>query len=473
MAFYYVKNGGTATGDGGRYASQQTTSPWATEFPTTAEYYDGVENALAATTAPANGDFIIFSDLHSKTSTTARAVTTSTSGTGWLTLVSVDDAAITTVKAGATEIMSGTSADWTVTGRASHWGLTITGNDNIVAGVDSHANFHNCALTVTGSGDLIGAGSDGATMSFYDTTVTYDNTGGIGIVNNGCRINMVGGSVGAAGHTNFTEGGYVNGGGSLRLTGVDLTNISAASSHIVATAGGSPTGDDAIDVILEGCRISSSLADWVEEGFSAPNHEFVAVRCGKTSAAAEHQYYKKTWSGEAEDATNIIRNETVAFEDSGTKISIKVTTTSTASKEYPFVFDLPARWSALSAASTDTVRAYFAISNATTLHDDDVWMEVLYPDGTNKHLFNGLSNCPGETGTFVCDPLNTSTTAHTDDSAGSDWRDGGSALTAHNEYRMDVDTSGDPGADSVPIIRVHVSIPSVIIYFDPTVDLVA
>ena len=47
MAYYYVKNGGTATGDAGRYATQQTGS-----FATlgTANYYNDIITAIAATT---------------------------------------------------------------------------------------------------------------------------------------------------------------------------------------------------------------------------------------------------------------------------------------------------------------------------------------------------------------------------------------------------------------------------------------
>ena len=50
MAYYYVKNGGTATGDAGRYATQQTGS-----FATlgAANYYNNIEAAILATTPPA------------------------------------------------------------------------------------------------------------------------------------------------------------------------------------------------------------------------------------------------------------------------------------------------------------------------------------------------------------------------------------------------------------------------------------
>ena len=59
MAYYYVRddggsNVGTATGDGGRYASEQTSWPGATSG-----YYPNIEDANNATTPPAAGDYII------------------------------------------------------------------------------------------------------------------------------------------------------------------------------------------------------------------------------------------------------------------------------------------------------------------------------------------------------------------------------------------------------------------------------
>ena len=61
MAYYYVKSGGTATGDDGRYASQQTGSFAALGA---SGYYDNISAAIVATTPPILGDFINPSDLH-------------------------------------------------------------------------------------------------------------------------------------------------------------------------------------------------------------------------------------------------------------------------------------------------------------------------------------------------------------------------------------------------------------------------
>ena len=72
MAYYYVKNGGTATGDAGRYASQQTGSFAALGV---GGYYPDLAAAIAATTSPVADDFILVSDLHSSAISTNRTIT--------------------------------------------------------------------------------------------------------------------------------------------------------------------------------------------------------------------------------------------------------------------------------------------------------------------------------------------------------------------------------------------------------------
>ena len=91
---------------------------------------------------------------------------------------------------------------------------------------------------------------------------------------------------------------------------------------------------------------------------------------------------------------------------------------------------------------------------------------MLYPDGTNKNVWNSASNRNSD--------ILASGTTHTDDSGSSDWEDNGVDLTSWNEYRMDVSTTGDAGAACVPIIRIYVAIDTSTdyIYVDGTIDAV-
>ena len=111
------------------------------------------------------------------------------------------------------------------------------------------------------------------------------------------------------------------------------------------------------------------------------------------------------------------------------------------------------KWSVLSGASTDTLRFY--ITSNTALTDKDIYIEINYPDGTNKQTPNFLSSAPTTVGGTL-DLMATGTTLTTDGS--STWT---GALS--NLYQIDLDTSVDIGSDTYPIIKVYVTIPSVTI----------
>ena len=90
-----------------------------------------------------------------------------------------------------------------------------------------------------------------------------------------------------------------------------------------------------------------------------------------------------------------------------------------------------------------------------------------YPDGTNNHISNRVTT--RNTDRLA---LASAGTPLTTDS-GSTWKDGGSDLVGYNEYYIDIDTSGDVGADAVVMPRIYVAIPDTVIYFDPILDSVA
>jgi hypothetical protein len=273
-------------------------------------------------------------------------------------------------------------------------------------------------------------------------------------------IRVIGGSV-----TTTTAGLDDLARGSSPMTlfaGVDLTSVTG----FILGVTGQFFSDDGFEFVLDRCTLDGSVG-FTEESFTKQGHVFKATNCSSSSSAAEYQFFTDSYTGQIEDQDDagIHRNESTAFADSAEKVSFKATTNTITSLATPLVFDLPARFMALSSASTDTARIYFAVANTVTLTDTNCWAELIYPDGTSKNVYNLLSN-------RNADILATGTT-HTDDSASSTWKNGVSDLTAHNEYRMDLDTSGDIGADGVPTVRIYLAEPSVTVYFDTTVDVVA
>ena len=147
-------------------------------------------------------------------------------------------------------------------------------------------------------------------------------------------------------------------------------------------------------------------------------------------------------------------------EAADTYLSFKITTNANTTIETPFYFDLPTQWSELSAATTDNIRIHLACADILT--DADVWVEVLYSDGTTKVQYNRAVS-------VAQDPMRTGTTLTTDST--STWSSG----SVTNKYQIDVDTSGDVGSDCAPIVRVYINSDpaSSTIYFDSEYELVA
>lgn len=450
MSFYYVKNGGTATGDAGRYASQQSGSFAALGA---SGYYNDISDAINATTSPIAADFINFSDLHVISGTDNPAYVGLDGSTYYI--VCVDDANIdaarTSGNRGSEQNTGQTDITFT---NAFASGLHVISADNITF-VGSNV-VYDCELEVTGGNDIaVSPSGDGANVKLIGVTINCSSVGTTNLrpmtCSGGGTINMVGGAVitASAGLQTLTHESFVNGGGAITLKGVDLT---AVTGTLIANVGSSNLNDDTIDVRMDMCKIASGVA-FTNETFKSHSNRALFTRCSDSSASAEHQYHLHAFGGDVDDDSTIRRAEDPAFEDSGVTISYKIVTNSDASIGSPLWFDFPnPRWAALSSAGADTLRLH--IASTATLTDVDFRVELIYPDGTNRQTPNFFSTGPSTVG-GVTDLMAAGTELTTD--SGSDWRDGASALTGHNEYILDIDTSGDVGADTVPVVRVYIT----------------
>lgn len=454
MAFYYVKSGGTATGDGGRYGTQQT-GTFAGLGGT--GYYDSIAGAFGATTAPAAGDSIFVSDSHAFTAAASQTYSGSTSGVN-INIVCVEDGDIEVSSTGGSEdVSSSATADININGRFFIHGLSIKAGDDISLGADSQVICNECDFILDGSFDRLRVAAAGCYLCMNNSTLTFNNAQCAILCTAGNRFDWFGGSLNGSGTVDNLFDASIS--MMSNIQGVDLSKLTGTLSR---NAGGSSTSDDSIIINLDGCRVAAGLA-LNNETFQKNYQRITLTRSSDSSSAAEYQYEVSAKQGTIEDATNIFRDESEPYTDSNTKVSYRVDTDGTfCSKFDPLYFDMTVRWSALSAASTDTLRLYLA--STTALTDTDVWVDVIYPDGVNKQTFNLAHSRNAD--------ILASGTALTTDSS-STWKDGASDLTGHNEYQIDIDTSGDPGADSVPIVRVYVGIPSVTIYFDSQFDTVA
>ena len=456
MAYYYVKNGGTATGDAGRYASQQTGSFAALGV---AGYYNDIQDAIDnSTTSPVSGDFINVSDLHSFTSGTNILFTGVNSIPFFI--VTVDDANMDLARTSgnrASEV-TGSAADATFNDITMSGVELTVGDDTFYQG---KIILLDCKVSVSGGFDSpLTINSDGASANLINTELAMNTSGNVVVVNNSGLITMTGGAItSTATITNLTTQGFTNGGGSIYFGGVDLSSVVGT---VIANVGADEVTDDLIDVNFDMCKIASGVA-FTNETFKSYNQRALFTRCSDSSAAVEYQYHLHAFGGDVDDDSAIYRNEDPAFEDSGQKISYKIVTNSDASLGSPLWLDFPNnRWAALSAGASDTLRIYLTSNDVLT--DKDIYIEVSYPDGTNKQTPNFISSAPTTVGGTL-DLMATGTTLTTD---GTSTYTGG--LT--NKYQIDVDTSGDVGADTVPIVKVYITKPSTTIQISSIFELV-
>lgn len=445
MAYYYVKNGGTATGDTGRYASQQTGSFAALGA---ANYYNDIAGAIAATTSPASGDFVIVSDL--SVNTTGLSLTGIASNPFFV--VSVDDANVNQARTNGNraELNGGTNADIILTNQFVSGLFLNVGDDIIISG---GTKIIDCEMRAFDASDrILSALSDGNSIIIESTILSMDHitvtaaiAGGSSVIANNITLQTTTGGV-----TNFFSGGFDNGGGYVDIRNSDLSAITGTLFHNI---GADVAVDDKINITLDMCKIAVGVA-FANETFKSHNQRLLATRCSSSSAAAEYQYYLHAFAGNVDDDSAIYRNEDEAFTESNQKISYKIVTNTDATLGSPLWLDFPVnRYSRLSNTATDTLRFY--LTSNETLTNKDIYIEVGYPDGTNKQTANFASSAPQTVGSSI-DLMATGTTLTTDTT--STWT-GGLA----NKYQIDVSTASDVGADCQPIVKVYVTKPSITI----------
>lgn len=445
MAYFYVKNSlGTRTSGGG--LTKQTGSFTALGA---ANVYAKITDAI--TDGATSGDYICVSDAHSVSNATGYIYLGPTSG-DLLYYVSVADANCDTfAKASAVQEEATSSGSLAFRGRINCSGMYFKSSSQINMAINNTMLvFDRCDIELAGAGDYIFFYGDGCACYSYDSTWIGAAGSNFGI-SGGSVFEMIGGSfTGWTDLFNYTTGG--NGGATGRFYGVDLSSI---TGYLVEDGGSNPLLTDTTNITFSGCKLNASLTGFWNETKANLNQRITVANCSSSSSAAEYQYHQGGYGGAVDDETSIYRDASTAFPGTQ-KISLKCVTNTNATKAAPFWFDCPTRYAELSSTSTDLLSIY--ILSSATLYDSDVWAEVIYPDGTNKQTPNFISTRHADVMDTNGTELGTNTEAWT-------------GRTAENRYQIDIDTSADAGADSVPIIRLYVAKASATIYFCPTVGL--
>ncbi len=441
MADYIVKDDGTATGDAGRYATPQTGSFAVLGI---ANYYATGTDAEAATTTPVAGDRVLFSDLHSFSTSS-----TQTLGIAGVQYICVDDANMENSRTSGNRSLlttTGTSADITLSN--SSWsGMGFSTGDNIAASGTEGCVFRDCSFTMRGADDALQVNLDGANATLVNCDINLDTATSRVTISNGGSLIIIGGTVNAQPTGYFLSVGFGGGGGTVLCRGMDMSTVGGV---LLNGVGSSASVDDMINIKFDMCKLAAGVA-FTNETFKSYNHRALFTRCSDSSAAAEYQYHLHVFGGDVDDDSAIFRNEDPAFEDSGQKVSYKIVTNSDASLGSPLWFDFPiTTWAELSTA-TNTIRLH--ITSNTVLNNKMLYIEVSYPDATNKQTPTFLSSAPLTVGGTL-DLMAAGTTLTTDGS--STWT---GALS--NLYQIDLQLAS--GADTVPIVKVYCTEPSITI----------
>ena len=456
--WFYVKSGGLlGVDDDTPYTSQQTDS-FATL--TTANYYGNLFDAINAgvkTNPATHGDFICVSDAHDYDygSTNAYYACCDSTGKG-ATVISVSDTSPDTYSKGAKERTNNVynmGSNGTLTFIGIQW---ITGNDYSVSGEEDQF-FYDCTFTVGAGTDNPFTGGDchvllvGCTFEI-NTTGTTCNVGsfGSGVIH---LVDCVWTTDSAYADTVFIGGAadYSR----VICEGCDFSALSSTSLVDAANADATNNRGDSWEFYR--CKLPSTFTSFWSAAPVNRGHYVLAVNSAASSTAAEYQYFFENGLGYVEEETGIYRANSGGFV-SGQQISLKMVSYANVSPARLFMFDLPSRYAVLSNAASDTLSLYFIC--ADTLTDADIFVDVVYADGTNKHTPNYLPSVanqffPPEYRTGGALTTNTET-----------WE----GRTTQNRYQIDINTSST-GSDCIPSLRVYVTRPNTTIYICPTIGL--
>jgi len=458
MAFFYIKHDGTATGDGGRYATQQTVSFGALG---TAGYYSSLEAAVSVpTTGYVPGDDFCFSHLHNNTYTPAGNITVSGGvQTGaFVGLYSVDDNAADQYKPGAREDITTTIFDFEFQNNVDVRGMQLVGDDSTVdtVGQATIVYLQDCSVvTGTTNADVcITQSGDGSKVRMVNVNLAAAssiNNNNLIQVANGGTVEWLGGEVVGNPSNIITNTSFGAGGGTVILDGISMA--SCTGTGLVATTAG---GEDTVNVNFKGCRWHPDFTPF--EAMDAEQHQVAIYNCDDTTSGKLHRFEYRNGMGVAINNDSVYVTDSPAMFGGSDKFSIQISTDADTNSARPFAFKLPAQYVDLASTTTDKL-TFNLIADNQTLTDADIAVFLDYPDGTTAIQRNWVTNVARFSTIFSgIDPYATGSTLASSTLDGTAWT-GTGGLTAPKYYKMELDTSGDAGQKTVvhPRIEVYTS----------------
>jgi hypothetical protein len=412
-------------------------------------YYDSLDDALSASPAPAAGDILCFSHLHSN----AEGATTTHTLPAGVILRSVDDSNADQVLAGARESVStgnlvfniGTSGGFVVCeemdfGAEDDLNFSTLGAHYVFVG-GRVANGESGVFT---GDNIVISGDNGVFVEFRGVEVdSSDVADSVPIlIRAGAKFSMVGGSF----TLNTNKPGYLfkaggSGGGVAEAIGVDLSNM-ASSFNIIDT--NSASADDINDILLRNCRMPASWT--MGEAPQSPGTIIRVENCDDGSNRSINAYRDSIGTA----ITNNSVYDGAADQVESQNASMEIITTADAQQLRPLRFKLGSVRADFSTAKTVTVQvAQDSIGSGTgsRCQNDEMWIEVHVPNSGNPGI------------TIESGGLAKSTdTPTTNDSSSNTWT-GPSMTTEVNEELSLTTTAG--GGTGWADVYVCVAVPSI------------
>ena len=378
MAFYYVKNGGTATGDAGRATTARTTS-FTTMGVTT--YYESILDVCSGavpTTTITSGDLIMCSDLHDIT----HAAATDIDIPDGVRVYSVDDTSSNVYKRGAWE--RGLSTLRLIGSLSTIFSKGVSyDSENVLevcAITEARGRFEDCELfnSKVGARVMILSGSDGTACDLRDVDINFAHIGSRFSVTNGGTLNIKGGSV-LFNTTNLIDAGS-NGGARVRIEDCDMSVCTGT-----LTDGGASSSDNVL-IEVNRCKIGSGFG-----GTSAASKE--SFRNGglkMTSCDVGDGFYILDHileTGQVTTETAIYRTLGATY-DGTNNFSLEYVNDSTASVINPVEFELFNGWIDTADFTTDIeFKVHFAVDGSSVaLDSDEFYIVVEHADGADNAL---------------------------------------------------------------------------------------
>ena len=466
MAFFYIKDdgsaeSGTATGDGGRYVVQKT-GDWTTAFTATTEYYASFYVCEIATTPPTGGDIIFVSHLHNASVSPPNIVNFSDATVVQLGIrvVSVDDTDCAVYKPGAYELMNTNTYTYRPTGNLMMAGVSFEGLKNTLTADADLRKFvlQDCTLSVTGDLEyFLYLSQQGVDAHIINVDMDMSAAAGYGVlmISSGARLVWDGGAFIGTGSIAimFNSSFMDDGGGSAIFNGVDVSMVAGA-----LCAQGNASTEDTFLVRYNKCKISpTATLPTPGTDLQLPSHRFEMFNCDDGTSDEFHRFYVATGSGSAQNNDSVYITSGKVWASNGVNSSIQVKTSSRCDRVMPFTFELLATYSNLASSTKVIVNM---VTDAV-LTDTKIAAFLVYPDGTINVQANWVtSGRTYDATTHAIDPLHAGTTLPASSLGAADWT--GEPISP-NFYKLELDTSSDPGIASAVSVRIEV-------YYDFTGD---